>query len=70
MTTEHYAIKQVDSEDDADVTLKGDETHIAELLEYMDIQTLLQIKMEKSETERDDIDVEVIPHKGLSGFSE
>lgn len=67
-TTQHLAVAEVDDESLADVTLKGDETAIAELKESLDLETLLQRELSSWEDELDAVEVEVIPRKGLQGF--
>lgn len=63
----HLAVTEVDSKDQADVTLKGDELNIRELLEVTDVDTLLQRALQSNLTY--EVGVEVIPRKGLAGVA-
>lgn len=68
--TQHLAVAEVDDEQLADVTLKGDEVAIAELKESLDLDTLLQRELSSWEEELDGVEVEVVPHKGFEGTVE
>lgn len=66
--TVHLAIVEVDSEQDADVSLHGSETNIAELREIVDEDTLLQSRYSHWEEVVDAVDVEVEPHGGFAAY--
>ena len=68
MSEIHLTLAFITSEDDADVTVRGEDA--AEFLEYIDHSTLLQ-RVLKDEAEDCPFDsVEVEPRSGLEGFSD
>jgi len=66
--TTHLTVIEALSEENADVTVKGEPEAIAEAMERIDLDTLLQRELEDLE-EDSDLDVEVVPQKGLAGLA-
>ena len=67
-TTTHLKVVEVENEEQADVTLEGEETQVAELCEVVDLDCLLQNKFLRAEAEISALDVDVTPHNGLRGL--
>lgn len=65
-TTVHLAVVEVDTEEEADVSLHGDELAAHELMEYADVQTLLQRELTGERAL--ELGVTVEPQSGLQAL--